>query len=260
MRVAIYYVSCHHIDWKMSSLMMGFSVSATHYHRHQDSNHQSHHLNSLTDTVVHGLDNVQSADRRASSVQSLQTISTSRTPSISTSYPRLQHYLPRQASSPTPPATSNTTLSYPTYNPAPLYSTFPHIEHYRSRQHSLSKIRSQDDNGNLVNIKSSDECLATAQHSKETATIISETLVMENNFLKSKPRDIYVRCIFSRVGEIDTLNERYTAEIFFEASWFDEEHKIGSKYDPQMGHFNPQLVILNHIGDSLRHEVNEYHH
>ncbi len=72
---------------------------------------------------------------------------------------------------------------------------------------------------------------------------------------KHLPIEIRVRCIFLRVGEIDTLNERYTSEIFFEASWFTKDLKNGLKYDPQIGHFNPQLVVLNHIGDSLRHDV-----
>ena len=251
MRVAIYYVSNSFVE-KMSSFILGISVSAVHYPRHTD---QSHHSNLRMDTVVHGLDSLQSIDRRASSVQSLQTLSNSQTPSISTSYPRLQHYLPRQASSPTPPATSNTALSYPSYKTAPLYSNFPHIDHYSPRKFSLSKMRGQDDNGHFVNIKSSDECIAAGHHSKETTTVIAETLPIENNFLKTKPIDIYIRCIFSRVGEIDTLNERFTAEIFLEASWYDEEHKIGSKYDSQLGHFNPQLVVLNHMGDTLRHEV-----
>jgi hypothetical protein len=71
------------------------------------------------------------------------------------------------------------------------------------------------------------------------------------------PIEVRVRCIFLRVGEIDTLNERYTSEIFFEASWYTKDEKIGSKYDPQIGHFNPQLVVLNHMGDSLRHDVSK---
>lgn len=72
---------------------------------------------------------------------------------------------------------------------------------------------------------------------------------------ENRPIEVRIRCIFLRVGEIDTLNERYTSEIFLEASWFASDQKIGSKYDPQAGHFNPQLVVLNNIGDTLRHEV-----
>jgi hypothetical protein len=93
--------------------------------------------------------------------------------------------------------------------------------------------------------------------SDESANSITENTENENKLIKKEPKEIRVRCIYSRVGEIDTLNERYTGEIFFEASWYDETHQIGLKYDPQMGHFNPQLGVLNHIGDSLRHEVNK---
>ena len=73
-----------------------------------------------------------------------------------------------------------------------------------------------------------------------------------------RPIEVRVRCIFLRVGEIDTLNERYTSEIFFEASWYASDLKIGSKYDPQSGHFNPQLVVMNNIGDTLRHDVSNF--
>jgi hypothetical protein len=116
---------------------------------------------------------------------------------------------------------------------------------------SISKIRIQDENVHFSIDKSPDECVI----SKETTTILSGNNENDNSLIKTEPIEIRVRCIYSRVGEIDTLNERYTAEIFFEASWYDQDYKIGSKYDPQMGHFNPQLVVLNHIGDSLRHEV-----
>ena len=112
---------------------------------------------------------------------------------------------------------------------------------------SYSKARTQDDNSiHLYMNKSLDESADSTIDNNEN----------EKNLIKKEPKEIRVRCIFSRVGEIDTLNERYTAEIFFEASWYDDTQQIGLKYDPQMGHFNPQLVVLNHIGDSLRHEVN----
>ncbi len=221
------------------------AVSATHYHRPQL---KFIHQNSLTDAVVHGIENIHSPDRRASSVQSLQATFSSRTPPTSTSPPRLRQYFTRQISSPTPPFASNTTLSLVTHTNAPIYPSLHHIDSFRSRKISSSKIRTQDDNVNFSIDKSSDEFVI----SKEITTILSEN---NNSLIKTEPIEIRVRCIFSRVGEIDTLNERYTAEIFFEASWYDQDHKIGLKYDAQMGHFNPQLVVLNHIGDSLRHEV-----
>ncbi|CAF0867600.1 unnamed protein product [Didymodactylos carnosus] len=66
--------------------------------------------------------------------------------------------------------------------------------------------------------------------------------------------EIRTRCIFLRVGEIDTLNERYYGEILFEASWNDIKLKNKTTYDPSVGHWNPNLVILNSIGD-VKHET-----
>jgi hypothetical protein len=226
-------------------------VGAAHYHRQHG---HFPHQNSLNDAVLHGLDNINSSDRRASSVQSFQTMYFSQTPPTSISYPRLQHYFSRKNSSPTPPFSSHTTLSYSTCKNVPLYPNLHRLDHHRSRQISLSKTRTHDDKINFVNTHSSDECIVTTNLTKETTIVLERP---ENNLKKTEPIEIRVRCIFSRVGEIDTLNERYTAEIFLEASWYDQDQKIGSKYDPQMGHFNPQLVVLNHIGDSLRHEVNK---
>jgi hypothetical protein len=226
-------------------------VRAVHYHRpHPPLLHQY----SLTDAVVHGIENIHSNDdRRASSVQSLQTTLASQIPLTSTSQPRLQHYRSRQLSSPTPPFSSNTTLSLSTNKKAPIYPSLHHIDNLRSCQTSISKSRLQDEKVHYSIKKPSNECTI----SKEITAILSENNENDNSLIKIQPIEIRVRCIFSRVGEIDTLNERYTAEIFFEASWFDQDNKIESKYDPQAGHFNPQLVVLNHIGDSLRHEVNK---
>ncbi|CAF4400649.1 unnamed protein product [Rotaria sordida] len=35
----------------------------------------------------------------------------------------------------------------------------------------------------------------------------------------NKPMEIYIRAIFLRIGEIDTLNERYQAQASIEARW-----------------------------------------
>jgi hypothetical protein len=186
---------------------------------------------------VHGIENSHLNDRRASSTHSLQTIVSTATPSAATSYPRLQKYLTKQLSTQTPPTPSKAT----THKNLPS-----HADNILSRRMSYAKTRSQDDNNiHLYMNRSLYESVDSTTDNHEN----------ENNLIKKEPKEIRVRCIFSRVGEIDTLNERYTAEIFFEASWYDDTQQIGSKYDPQMGHFNPQLVVLNHIGDSLRHDV-----
>jgi hypothetical protein len=226
------------------------SVGAAHYNRTRP---RYHHQNSLTDGVVHVIENNHPADRRASSVQSLQTMFASTTPSTSISYPRLQQVFLKQNSSPTPPLASCTTIALSKRRNAPAYTSLHRID----KLCSIPKTRTYDESIQFRNNRSSDECTISTHLSKGIAAITLEHDEHENNLIKKEPIEIRVRCIFSRVGEIDTLNERFTAELFFEASWYDDAHKIGLKYDPQMGHFNPQLVILNHIGDSLRHEVSK---
>ncbi|CAF5002006.1 unnamed protein product [Rotaria sp. Silwood1] len=76
-----------------------------------------------------------------------------------------------------------------------------------------------------------------------------------------------------RVGEIDTLNERYYAEILFEASWEEPKLKGLQKkpFDPTV-YWTPQLELVNGIGElhdtimySVRHDrqgvatVTEHH-
>jgi hypothetical protein len=57
------------------------------------------------------------------------------------------------------------------------------------------------------------------------------------------------------VGEIDTLNERYYAEILFEASWQEPRLKGSSTeiFDPAV-YWTPELELMNGIGE-LRDEV-----
>jgi len=222
----------------LKSFFFAYLVSASHYSRNRT---QFRHQNSLTDAVTHGIEEVQPPDCRASSVQSLQTLISAQKPNPSKSYPRLQRLLTRQGSSPIPPPGSSHTILTPNRN-GPVYLP--------------TKTHPVDDAVRFVKNKSFDESIISTNLSKEATTLIIENDERETILNRSEPVEIRVRCIFSRVGEIDTLNERYTAEIFFEASWYDKDHKNISKYDPQMGLFNPQLVVLNHIGDSLRHDVN----
>ncbi|CAF2112608.1 unnamed protein product [Rotaria magnacalcarata] len=68
--------------------------------------------------------------------------------------------------------------------------------------------------------------------------------------LDKSPIEVHVRCIFMRVGEIDTLNERYYAEILFEASW-EEPRLKGTPNEPfnEEIDWTPQLELLNGIGE-----------
>jgi hypothetical protein len=131
--------------------------------------------------------------------------------------------------------------------PSTIYNSLHHLNNLCSDTCGpSSKANSSNDTTN----KLSDE-YTRSTYLANIITIPSD--INSNN--DHLPIEIRVRCIFLRVGEIDTLNERYTSEIFFEASWYEKDLKIGTKHDPQTGHFNPQLVVLNHMGDSLRHDV-----
>jgi hypothetical protein len=178
--------------------------------------------------------------RRGSSVQSLQTIFSITKPSASTfssALHRVTHKTPSTSAIPSSIYKSPTT-----------YTSLCHINSVSSQpRSSLLKHLSHDDP-----LKKSIDDFTNSS----PLTNIPSLLPLEvNTSDKHQPIEVRVRCIFLRVGEIDTLNERYTSEIFFEASWYASDPKVESKYDPQMGHFNPQLVVLNNIGDSLRHDV-----
>ena len=50
---------------------------------------------------------------------------------------------------------------------------------------------------------------------------------------------------FCRIGEIDTLNEKFQGEIYIESKWVDKEVK-NNHYDPKKM-WNPELFIENAI-------------
>ncbi|CAF3774835.1 unnamed protein product [Adineta steineri] len=86
---------------------------------------------------------------------------------------------------------------------------------------------------------------------------ISATSPLKHLVIKNTHEAVQVRirCIFLRVGEIDTLNERYYAEILLQASWEDLSLKNlpNQLFDPII-HWTPQLELMNGIGD-LKDEI-----
>jgi hypothetical protein len=58
-----------------------------------------------------------------------------------------------------------------------------------------------------------------------------------------KKRDVQVTIEFLRIGEIDTMNEKYSAEIRIDAKWLEKDTSI-EKYNPEQ-HWNPKLFIEN---------------
>ena len=58
----------------------------------------------------------------------------------------------------------------------------------------------------------------------------------------SNQRVVQVTVEFIKLGEIDTMNEKYSAEIFVESKWIESE--FITEYNSDR-HWNPQLFIEN---------------
>jgi hypothetical protein len=86
----------------------------------------------------------------------------------------------------------------------------------------------------------------------------------------NQPIKVYIRLMFLRIGEINTLNEKYQAQVSIEARWPIEFEKISSDLssDDQKrlidgksislfkyaeSHWHPQLYIENALGDLKEH-------
>lgn len=67
-----------------------------------------------------------------------------------------------------------------------------------------------------------------------------------------------IRAVFLKIGDIDTLNEKFMAEAFIEARWIDRDLSPSIKYDPEEM-WNPKLYVVNGLGE-LKQQVwfNQY--
>ena len=63
-------------------------------------------------------------------------------------------------------------------------------------------------------------------------------------------RDVQVVVGFLRLGEIDTMNEKFHAEVFIEARWVDNNQPI-TEYDSKI-HWNVRAGQLSYFGWSVR--------
>jgi hypothetical protein len=68
-----------------------------------------------------------------------------------------------------------------------------------------------------------------------------------------EPRIVHVKVDFIKLGEIDTMNENYHAEILIESKWLETEDII--EYNSDV-HWNPKFVIENVV--QLQHEKIKY--
>lgn len=66
------------------------------------------------------------------------------------------------------------------------------------------------------------------------------------------------RAVILKIGDIDTLNEKFMAEAFIEARWIDRELSPSVKYNAE-SMWNPKLYIVNGLGE-LKQQIwfNQY--
>lgn len=72
-------------------------------------------------------------------------------------------------------------------------------------------------------------------------------------------REVQVNVQFLRIGEIDTINEKYYAEISIESKWL--ESKLIQKYDPKTD-WNPKLYIENALlepKEEILYEIRKFY-
>lgn len=74
--------------------------------------------------------------------------------------------------------------------------------------------------------------------------ILEENRKFEMEVERVNSRQVEICVEFFRIGEIDTMNERYNAEFNIEAKWIDFNMAITDKYDMKV-HWNPQIFIEN---------------
>lgn len=82
------------------------------------------------------------------------------------------------------------------------------------------------------------------------------------SFSSTKVKEVEIRIIFLRIGDIDTLNERFFAEILIESKWEDPElnvefdSEISSPNDEEEKelnqpnkYWNPKIYVENSLND-----------
>ena len=108
--------------------------------------------------------------------------------------------------------------------------------------------------------KSSSSKLSANPNNKNIKTLKASPVVFH------KPREVEIRVIFLRIGDIDTLNEKFFSEILIEAKW--EEPKLVNEFSSTNApgnafksyseekeltsankYWNPQIYIENALND-----------
>jgi hypothetical protein len=68
------------------------------------------------------------------------------------------------------------------------------------------------------------------------------------------PRQVQIKIEFTKIGQIDMMNEKFTCEVLIESKWFDSDCFGLTSYNADK-HWNPNLYIQNAL-DNLKETVN----
>ena len=71
-----------------------------------------------------------------------------------------------------------------------------------------------------------------SQFSKSLRKKTHNNFVSKDDSLYDILRYVQVAVAFVRIGEIDSMNEKFTAEIYVEAKWIENEEIV--EYDPKI--------------------------
>ena len=82
--------------------------------------------------------------------------------------------------------------------------------------------------------------------------ILSTNSITQNDNEEAKIVEVFIK--FIRVGEIDTMNEKYHAEIRIESKWRESQNM--TEYDPNIN-WNPLLYIENSFKEPKQEIVYE---
>jgi hypothetical protein len=90
---------------------------------------------------------------------------------------------------------------------------------------------------------------SNSQNSESKLPLSQHTETDENKSeIDQQPRIVRVMIEFTKLGEIDTLNDRFQAVFTIESKWIETRDTDMTEYDPSK-HWNPKLFIENAFQD-----------
>ena len=105
------------------------------------------------------------------------------------------------------------------------------------------------------------ESLSTSVSSVSSPSpVVSKRMTFQKKMMEMAEADndeklVYVNIEFAKIGEIDTMNEKYYADLLIHISWTD--NSVIEKYDKDK-HWNPNIYIENLLiksKESIEYEV-----